>query len=95
VRLISCRALREFADIHPQALPPLQGWRKVIEANRFDHWAALKKVFNAADKIGDLVVFNIGGNKYRLVAYVQFERQIVYVKAVMTHAEYDKGDWKS
>ena len=67
----------------------------MIEANRFDQWAALKKVFNAADKVGDLVVFNIGGNKYRLVAYVQFERQIVYVKAVMTHAEYDKGDWKS
>ena len=67
----------------------------MIEANLFDNWAALKRVFNTADKVGDLVVFNIGGNKYRLVAYVQFERQIVYVKAVMTHAEYDKGDWKS
>ncbi len=95
VRLISYRALREFADIHPQTLGPLQGWRRVIETNRFDNWSGLKKVFNAVDKVGDLAVFNIGGNKYRLVAYLNFERQIIYVKAVMTHAEYDKGDWKS
>lgn len=95
VRLISYRALREFADIHPQALGPLQGWRKVIEASRFENWSALKKVFNTVDKVGDLAVFNVGGNKYRLVAYLNFERQIIYVKAVMTHAEYDKGDWKS
>lgn len=67
----------------------------MIETNRFDNWSGLKKVFNAVDKVGDLAVFNIGGNKYRLVAYLNFERQIIYVKAVMTHAEYDKGDWKS
>jgi mRNA interferase HigB len=95
VRLISYRALREFADIHSQALGSLQGWRKVIEASRFENWSALKKVFNTVDKVGDLAVFNVGGNKYRLVAYLNFERQIIYVKAVMTHAEYDKGDWKS
>ncbi|MFN5354264.1 MAG: type II toxin-antitoxin system HigB family toxin [Burkholderiaceae bacterium] len=95
MRLISYRALREFADTHPQALGPLQGWRRVIETNRFDNWSGLKKVLNAVDKVGDLAVFNIGGNKYRLVAYLNFERQIIYVKAVMTHAEYDKGDWKS
>jgi mRNA interferase HigB len=95
VKLISNRALREFTLTHPQADAPLQGWRRVIEKNRFANWAELKAAFHAVDKVGELVVFNIGGNKYRLIAYLRFEKQILYVKAVCTHTEYDQGDWKS
>ena len=95
MKLISNRALREFSTLHPQADSALQGWRRVIEKNRFANWSELKEVFNAVDKVGELAVFNIGGNKYRLIAYVRFERQIVYVKDVLTHREYDKGAWKS
>ena len=50
---------------------------------------------NAVDKVGELVVFDIGGNKYRLIAYIRLEKQIVSIKAVLTHREYDKGAWKS
>ncbi len=94
MKLISNSALRAFALKHPHAHEPLQGWRRVIESNSFPHWMALKQAFNSVDKVGDLVVFDIGGNKYRLIAYIRFERGIVYVKAVLTHAEYDKGAWK-
>jgi mRNA interferase HigB len=95
VKIISNSALRAFAAQHPQAQEPLQGWRRVIEKNRFDTWAALKAAFNTVDKVGDLVVFNVGGNKYRLIAHIRFEKQIVYIKAVLTHTEYDRGGWKS
>ena len=95
MKIISNKALREFALRHPQADVPLQGWRRVVEQNHFMTWAELKKIFNTVDRVGDLTVFNIGGNKYRLVAYIRFEKQILYVKAVMTHSEYDKGAWKS
>jgi mRNA interferase HigB len=95
VKIISNSALRAFAEQHPQAQGPLQGWRRVIEKNRFDTWAALKAAFNTVDKVGDLVVFNVGGNKYRLIAHIRFEKQIVYIKAVLTHTEYDRGAWKS
>jgi mRNA interferase HigB len=95
VKIISNSALRTFASKHPAADEPLQGWRRVIEKNRFGNWAELKRTFNAIDKVGELTVFDIGGNKYRLVAYIRFEKQIVYVKAVLTHREYDKGAWKS
>ena len=95
MKIISNSALRAFAAQHPQAQGPLQGWRRVIEKNRFDTWAALKAAFNTVDKVGDLVVFNVGGNKYRLVAHIRFEKQIVYIKAVLTHTEYDRGGWKS
>jgi mRNA interferase HigB len=94
VRVVSNSALRTFAVDHPDADVPLQGWRRVIEKNRFANWAALKAAFNTVDKVGELAVFDIGGNKYRLVAYIRFERQIVYVKAVLTHRDYDKGAWR-
>lgn len=95
MKIISNSALRAFAADHPQAESPLQGWRRVIEKNRFANWAELKTAFNAVDRVGELVVFDIGGNKYRLIAYIRFEKQIVYIKAVLTHRDYDKGAWKS
>lgn len=95
MKIISNSALRAFAADHPQSEEPLQGWRRVIEKNRFAHWAELKSAFNAVDKVGELAVFDIGGNKYRLVAYIRFEKQIVYIKAVLTHRDYDKGASKS
>lgn len=95
MKIISNSTLRAFAADHPQAEVPLQGWRRVMEKNRFANWAELKAAFNTVDRVGELVVFDIGGNKYRLIAYIRFEKQIVYIKAVLTHRDYDKGAWKS
>ena len=95
MKIISNSALRAFAVLHPQADEPLQGWRRVIEKNRFGHWAEMKAAFNMIDKVGELTGFDIGGNKYRLIAYLRFEKQSVYIKAVLTHRDYDKGAWKS
>lgn len=95
MKIISDSAPRAFAVAHPHAEEPLQGWRRVIEKNRFSNWAELKSTFNAVDKAGDLAVFDIAGNKYRLIAYIRFEKQIVYIKAALTHRDYDKGAWKS
>jgi mRNA interferase HigB len=94
MKLISNRALREFAEQHPHAGQALQGWRQVIEKNHFANWAELKKAFNSVDKIRDKTIFDIGGNKYRIIAHVRFEKQILYVKAVLTHEDYAKDDWK-
>lgn len=94
MKIVSNRALREFAQEHHLAQAPLNGWRRVIEKNKFTNWSELKAAFNTADKVGDLVVFDIGGNKFRLITYIRFEKQIVYIKAVLTHSDYDKGAWK-
>ncbi len=94
MRIISNKALRIFAAAHPQAEAVLQGWRRVMEKNRFTNWAA-KSAFNTVDKVGELAVFDVGGNKYRLIAYIRFEKQIFYVKAVLTHRDYNRGAWKS
>lgn len=94
MRVITNRRLLEFASKHADAGEPLQGWRKVMECAVCANFAELKRAFGAVDKVGELHVFNIAGNKYRLIAFVHYGRQLCYIKHVLTHADYDKGDWK-
>ncbi len=94
MHLISNKALREFALQHPDAAQPLQDFRHLIEAGSFANFAQLKATFASVDKVGEWYVFNIGGNKYRLIAAIAFQAGLVWVKAVLTHGEYDKGAWK-
>jgi mRNA interferase HigB len=99
VRLISPKALRGFAVKHPDSSVPLGSWRKIMEAARFTNFIDLKKLLPSADsvKVGtqSLYVFNIAGNKYRLIAAIHFKSQIVFIRHILTHAEYDKDEWKS
>lgn len=94
MKLISNKALREFAAIHPDADEPLQAWRRLVERGTFQSFAELRATFASVDKVGDRYVFNIGGNKYRLIVSMVFSVQTVWVKAVLKHADYDKGAWK-
>lgn len=89
MRLISNKALREFTKTHPAAQSALQGWRRIIEQGQFRNFAELKRTFNSVDKAGDYFVFDIAGNHYRLIAAIHFNTQILYVRAVMTHADYN------
>ncbi len=94
MRVISNRRLVEFSVKHKDSQEALQAWRKLMEFGFFKNFSQLKDVFTSADKVRDLYVFNICGNKYRLVTYLQFERQLCYIKAVLTHKDYDKDGWK-
>ncbi len=62
--------------------------------NDFDSIAEIREVFPSADKVGKLTVFNIGGNKVRLVAAIHYNRKKIYIRAVLTHKEYDTEKWK-
>jgi mRNA interferase HigB len=92
MRLISNRALTSFAGTHSTADAPLQSWRKAIESGQYSDFAALKTTFNSVDRVGMYHVFNVGGNKYRIVAAIHFNSQVTYIRHVFTHKEYDK--WK-
>lgn len=97
MKLISNKALREFSELHADAAQPLQDFRRLIEAGTFVNFAQLRATFakvDKVDKVGERYLFNIGGNKYRLVAAIAFAPSLVWVKAVLTHGEYDKGAWK-
>lgn len=90
MRVISNKSLREFAELHPDADFPLQAWRKLMEHASSRSYADLKKLSNSVDRVGNYFVFDIGGNKYRVIAALHFDRQILYVRHVFTHVEYDR-----
>ena len=94
MKLISNRVLREFAQVHADAAQPLQDFRVLVEKGPYTNFSQLKATFASVDKVGERFVFNIGGNKYRLIAAISFQAGLVWVKAVLTHKEYDKGHWK-
>lgn len=94
MKLISNKSLCEFAVGHPDADEPLRAFRQKVERGTYDNFAALRAAFAGVDRVGERYVFNIGGNKYRLIAGMHFAAQRLFVKAVLTLAEYDRGAWK-
>jgi mRNA interferase HigB len=94
VRIVSKRRIREFRMRFPKAAEPLQHWANAVQAAAWKNPGALNADFGSADFVGDLTVFNVGGNKYRLIAFVHYLRQIVYIKHILTHERYDEGEWK-
>lgn len=91
MRVISSKALKQFWERHPDSMKPLSRWFKIMEKNDFVSFNDLRDTFPTADKVGNLIVFNIGGNKYRLVVSIHINRSKVYIRHVLTHPEYDKG----
>lgn len=91
MRVLSKRSLRAFWAAHPQAETPLRAWYAHVDAARWENFADVRHSFNAADQVGDRVVFNIKGNSYRIVAHVAYGPYYrVLIKFVGTHAAYDK-----
>lgn len=94
MHVISRKALREFWERHPDSEASLARWFKIIGRQEFGSFAELRATFPSADRVGNLIVFNIGGNNYRLIASIHFNRAKVYIRHVLTHAEYDRGVWR-
>jgi mRNA interferase HigB len=98
VHVVSQKALRKFAETHEDAAPPLRAWFKLARRGRFRNLVELKRTFASVDMVPvnerDFYVFNIGGNKYRLVTATHFNTQRLFVRHILTHAEYDKERWK-
>ncbi|MBF0484825.1 MAG: type II toxin-antitoxin system HigB family toxin [Candidatus Omnitrophica bacterium] len=95
MHIISRKALKDFWEKHTDSELPLKTWFRIIKGSKYASFNHLKATFSTADKVGDKIVFNIGGNKYRLVAVIHFNYGRVYVRHVLTHQEYDKGGWKN
>jgi mRNA interferase HigB len=101
VRILTWRALRLFGDKWPAAAGPLRDWYKLTLRATWRSFADVKSTFGQTDRVKvrsgqSVCVFDVGGNKFRLVAFVSFAKGKVYVLRVMTHKEYDRGNqrWK-
>jgi mRNA interferase HigB len=94
MQVIARRTLREFWTRHPHAEGPVRAWLAITAKARWKGQAEIKRQFGGTvDFVGDnRVIFDLGGNKYRLIAHVSFLFGRVLVKFVGTHSEYDRID---
>ncbi len=99
MRVISRTRLRQFWDQpgHSDAEGPLRAWYTHVSNRTVDwrSWADVKTAFASASLVGNCVVFNIGGNKYRLVTRILYSSHKVFILKLMTHKEYDNPSWKN
>jgi mRNA interferase HigB len=98
MRVISQSRLRAFWESsgRADAKGPLRAWHTHVSHRSiaWRTWAEVKADFGSASLVGNCAVFNIGGNKYRLITRILYASQKVFILKVMTHAEYDDGKWK-
>ena len=94
MHVIAKPALVRFWTEHADAKGPLQAWHKVMSKQLFADFNQLRATFASADYVDPWTVFNIGGNKFRLIAVIHYNRRKVYIRHVLTHRQYDSGKWK-
>ncbi len=99
MRIITRKRLREFAERHADASEPLAKWHRLCREAKWESLQDVRRVYPHADTVtvasgNTVTVFNICGNKYRLIAAIHFNRQRIYVLRLLRHAEYSKDHWK-
>lgn len=99
MHVITYPTLREFFTKHPTSESSLNAWYKIVKQTDFSSFNDLRARFPSADVVKNqqgknLTVFNIHGNEVRLIAAIHYNTKTVYIRHILTHAEYDKGRWK-
>jgi mRNA interferase HigB len=96
MRVISKTALDEFFDQHPAAKSSIQAWYTLALKCQADDLASLKKTFGTVDYVPpQYYIFDVGGNNYRVIAAIHFDRQKLFIRHVLTHKEYDEWTRKN
>jgi len=95
MHVISRKILREFCEVHADACDALYDWYRVASKAEWKNLIEVEAIYPKAEAVGNFTVFNIKGNNYRLVVDLVYETQRIYIKYVLTHAEYDKDRWKN
>lgn len=88
-----------FWEIHRQSRVPLEEWYDTLSKARWKNLDDVRKIYPSADLVKvksgkSVTIFNLGGNKYRIIASIHYNTQVVYLLNVMTHAEYSRDSWK-
>ena len=95
MHIISKKKLKDFWEKHADSKNALQAWYKTVEKTKYATLNELKATFPKADLVTGKVIFDIGGNKYRLITVIHFNRAKVYIRDVFDHKEYDKEKWRN
>jgi mRNA interferase HigB len=95
VRVISRKKLKEAASTHAEVTASLDAWYRITKRASWKSLSDVRIVWSSADLFGDCTIFNIKGTKYRLIVWINYQTQKVFIRNVMSHAEYSKGGWKN
>jgi mRNA interferase HigB len=95
MHVISYKRLREFSEQYADCREALDNWFKVANKANWSNLVEIQATFPQAEAVGNFTIFNIKGNHYRLIVSIDYEKQLIYIKYVLTHAEYDKEKWKN
>ena len=93
MRIITRKRILDFAQDHSDCATALDSWYRIIKKSTFGNFAELRATFPSADQVNGLTIFNIGGNKARLITAIHYNTQRIYIRHVLTHSEYDKNKW--
>src|SRR5208283_5096665 len=94
MHVISRKKLKQAAERHVELEGPLDAWFRIAKKAVWKNLADVRRTLSSADAVAKWTVFNIKGNQYRLIAEINYKFGRLYVRHVLTHAEYDRGDWK-
>ena len=92
--MISKKKVSDFIEGNVESKASLENRYRIVSKSDFGNFSDLRLTFPSADQVSDLTVFNISGNKYRLIAAIHYNRQILYVRDILSHAEYNKDKWR-
>ena len=95
MHVISRKKLREYCKKHADSCEALDDWYIIAERAEWISLVEVQATYPQAEAVGNFTVFNIKGNKYRLIVSINYIKQIIYIKYVLTHGEYDKDNWKN
>ena len=94
MHIITRKRLLEFAEKNPDCSIALESWYRIVKRTDFNSFIELRQTFPSADNVGNLTVFNIGGNKARLIAAIHHNIHRIYIRHILTQEEYDRGSWR-
>ena len=94
MHVISRKKILDFIAQYPTSKPSLESWFKILSKSEYKNLSDLKRTFPSADQVNNLTVFNISGNKYRLIAEIHYKRETLYIREILTHVEYAKNKWR-
>ena len=93
--IITKAKIIDFYEVEPRAKDAVLNWYKDVLLSDWKNFQSVKQTFNSVDSVGnDRFVFNVGGNKYRIIAMIHFNTRTIYIRFVGTHKQYDKIDCK-
>lgn len=95
MHVISYRKIRDFVKSHGDTSEVLDSWYRIANKAHWENLIQVQMIFPSAEAVGNFTVFNIKGNKYRLIVSIDYQQQLIYIKYILTHAEYDRNKWKN